>query len=233
MTAPSPTPPATGPALTAPVAPTPSPLGVAPTTTPPAADPADDGGNPTDGVDFSSLTLEEAQEQLKNMTTALTRANKQARDARLRAAKPTPPPTKPKAPADGTPPAVDADAIKAAARAETEGALKPVIVRNAAAAALSAAGVSLPQDKDKRSTLVKRLTSMMDLDAITVAADGELEGLEDEVELLKTLVPELFRLKKPPPAKIDGDQKPTPPAKPLTPTEKLASMVFPGSFGTS
>jgi hypothetical protein len=207
----------------------PSPLGVAPPVTDPTQD-ADDGttGSPNDGVDFSKLSEEELREQLKATTTALTRANKQAERARLKAAAPKPAPPKATPVVDGTPEVTQAilDGIKSDTAAEYEGKYKPLIIRNAAAAALSAAGVSLPQDKDKRSALVKRLTGMMDMEQVSVDDKGELDGLDEEIDLLKELVPELFKIKKPAPAKIDGVDKGQGRAKPLDPTEQLAALVF-------
>lgn len=207
--------------------PEPSPLGVAPgTNTPPAPEPEPETDNPNDGVDFSKLTPEEAIAQLKATTAALGKANAQATKYRLAARpKPTPPPKRP-APTEVTDEVLDE--VRTSTRTEVENTYKPALIRASAESAFAAAGVSLPADRDQRKAKIGALLRLVDNSELTIGDDGELEGLEDQIETLKAAMPEVFRPVRPRAPRIDGADKGEGHAKAKSPTEQVAALVFGG-----
>jgi len=62
---------------------------------------------------------------------------------------------------------------------------KPRLVKSAARAALAEAGA--------KKTAIARLSRSIDLDSVEVDDDGEIEGLDDQIEELKDDLPELFK----------------------------------------
>jgi hypothetical protein len=208
--------------------PEPSPLGVAPGTAQPPApvtDPPDDSvTDPNDGVDFADLSDDELRTQLKATKAALTQANAQAKKYRLAGAKPKPPPA-PKAPTGEVTDEVLTE-VRTSTRAEVENTYKPALIRAAAEAAFISAGVSLPQEKDQRKAKIRALLRNVDQDELTVGDDGELEGLEDQIETLKVIMPEVFRAVRPKAPRIDGADKGAGREKAKSPTEQIADMIF-------
>ena len=79
---------------------------------------------------------------------------------------------------------IDPEAIKAAAKAEARAESDARIRRTAARAELKAAGI--PADQ------VGKLVGMLDLDSLDVDDDGEIDGLDEAIEELKTSWPQLF-----------------------------------------
>jgi hypothetical protein len=73
---------------------------------------------------------------------------------------------------------------------------KPRLVKSAARAALAEAGA--------KKTAIARLARAIDLDSVEVDDDGEIDGLEDQIEELKDDLPELFK---------DEDDDDTPPRR--------------------
>lgn len=206
--------------------PEPSPLGVAPGTAQPPAPASDppEVTDPNDGVDFAELSDDELRSQLKATKAALTQANAQAKKYRLAGAKPKPPPA-PKAPAGDVTDEVLTE-VRTSTRAEVEGTYKPALIRAAAEAAFISAGVSLPQEKDQRKAKIRALLRNVDQDELTIGDDGELEGLEDQIETLKVIMPEVFRAVRAKAPRIDGADKGTGREKPKSPTEQIADMIF-------
>jgi hypothetical protein len=70
-----------------------------------------------------------------------------------------------------------------AASAETEGRIRPQLLRHIASAKLEAAGASGD---------TTRLVGLLDLDKVQLTEDGDLTGLDDQVVELKTEFPNLF-----------------------------------------
>lgn len=205
----------------------PSPLGVAPGTNTPSAPETEttEQDNPNDGVDFAGLSDDELRTQLKATTAALTKANAQAKKYRLAAPKPTPPPKR-TAPTEVTDEVLDE--VRTSTRTEVENTYKPALIRASAESAFIAAGVSLPADKDQRKAKIKALLNSVDHAELTIGDDGELEGLDDQIETLKLVMPEVFRPVRPRAPRIDGADKGEGHAKAKSPTEQVAALVFGG-----
>lgn len=94
----------------------------------------------------------------------------------------------------------------------------------AARAALASAGLKGP---------AVRLVPLLDLDAVTVGDDGEVTGLDTQVNLLKTEYPGLFGEVKangapPAPGAINIGNRTAPPAKPKTSAQILAEQITGG-----
>lgn len=139
-------------------------------TTDDAADEADDDN----GDDDDEYTPPSKEEWTKTQA-ALTKANAEAKKRRLAAkVKPTEEPKK--------------DATETAEEAEERISKKwkPKVIRQGAKAALSEAGASNPA----------RLVGLLDMDSLDIDDDGEVDGLEDEIDRLKDEFPELFRKKR-------------------------------------
>lgn len=79
--------------------------------------------------------------------------------------------------------------IEAEALTKAEEKFKPMLVREAAKRAFMEAGVVLP--KGKETAALARVIKVLDMDEIDYA-DGEIHGLEDEVDRVKDEWPELF-----------------------------------------
>lgn len=116
------------------------------------------------------------------------------------------------------------------ARAEVESRYKPLVVRTAAKAAFLTAGIATSAgDTD---TKVSRLIRLLNLDDIEIDEDGDVLGLDDQVDQLKDTFPELFqRAKEPEPVrkvrapKGDTGAKTATPPKPKTIGEMVAARV--------
>ncbi|MFC5947067.1 phage scaffolding protein [Pseudonocardia lutea] len=104
------------------------------------------------------------REEWEKVQRQLRRANNEAKKRRLR---------------DKEKPAESEDA---AAR------YKPLVIRAEAKAALVAAGLN-----DTSEGRVKKLLRMIDVEDIEIGDDGELDGLEDQIESIKEDWPELFK----------------------------------------
>lgn len=81
---------------------------------------------------------------------------------------------------------------EAAERAEAR--YKPIVVNKAARAALIQAGglAAVEDDKAKADARMKRLLKLIDLDDLSIDDDGEVLGLDEQIEGLKADYPELF-----------------------------------------
>lgn len=131
----------------------------------------------------------------------------------------------------------DEAVIKAAdeARTEAEARFKPMIVGKAARLGLVAAGLAPDTSEDR----MKRLLKMIDMSDVDLDEDGEVSGLEDQIDQIKETLPELFRKPEPEPAppapkvrapKVDAaDRKNVPPA-PKTTGEMHAARILSGNY---
>ena len=144
---------------------------------------------------------------------ALTKANADAKRHRLKArelAKPA-----------------DDDAKAEAARVEAEKRYKPAAVRSAAKAAFLEAGLN-----DASPERVKKLLRMVDLDDVDVDGDGDVTGLDEQIESVKDDYPELFRPAEQPrkrATKLDAANRQTGGTdRPSSTGEKIAAALFAG-----
>jgi hypothetical protein len=126
----------------------------------------------------------------------------------------------------------DDDAVVKAveeARAEEAAKFKPIVVTKAARAALLEAGLATDTPSDK----VKKMLRLIDFDDIDFDEDGEVSGLEDQIDQIKTDFPELFRKpepEKPEPKprapKIDAADRKNVQPQPKTTGEKHAAAIL-------
>lgn len=161
-----------------------------PTTTPPAPTPP-----PTDAWTPPSR---EEWERTRATIERLNGEQKAAREAALAASR-----------AKG-----EQDAHAAAEQA-AENKYRPLIINNAATAALVAAGADKPD----------RLLALINRDKVTINPDGTVVGLEAEVAALKKEWPELFRKPAPTPAQV-GAPNPGGAAPKKSTAERLAERMM-------
>ena len=95
------------------------------------------------------------------------------------------------------------------ARSETEDKFRPLLAKSAARAALAAGGATGD---------LKKMVKLLDLGELDISADGEVEGLDEQIDELKKDFPSLFRgedkdddLKPRRRGSADGGQKRKPP----------------------
>lgn len=121
--------------------------------------------------------------------------------------------------------ALEAAREEAAAAAEQK--LKPVVVNAAAKAALLAAGLNATGD-----TTIKKLLRTLDLADIDIDPDGEISGLDDQIDGIKEAFPELFKKDEPAPAsrirapRLDAAGKNNTPPAPKTTGERYAEQIL-------
>lgn len=126
---------------------------------------------------------------------------------------------KPPADEDKTP---DADAEARAAQA-AEAKFKPVVVRTAAKAAFVEAGLVLP--KGKGDAALARALKLLDMAEVEITDDGEVEGLDDQIEEIKSEFPELFVSTRRP-GRVDGaGREGSDNGKPKSSADKIASLL--------
>jgi hypothetical protein len=155
----------------------------------------EDDEDDEDEDDLGELTEDELRAELKKTRQSLSTASGSAKVKRdkikklnaelAEARKPKPPAKRTGATDDDEKPDVEAikDAAKAEARAESDGRIRKLAVR----AELKAAGI--PADQ------AGRLIGLVDLDALDVDDDGEVEGLDEAIDELKAAWPQLFNVK--------------------------------------
>jgi len=85
---------------------------------------------------------------------------------------------------------LDVEKVKADAAAEADGKWKPKVVRSAARAAFIEAGLVLP--KKNADAVLGRVLRLLDVDDLEISDDGEVDGLSDQVEEIKSDFPDLF-----------------------------------------
>lgn len=118
------------------------------------------------------------------------------------------------------------EAAREEAVANTEKKLKPVVVNAAAKAALLAAGLN-----DTSDAKIKKLLRTLELDDIDIDDDGEVSGLDDQIDGIKDAFPELFKKDEPAPAtkvrapRLDAAGKNNAPSTPKTTGELYAQRI--------
>lgn len=171
-----------------------------------------DGGDGKGGEPFKAPT----EVEWRRTQAALAKANAEAKRQRLKAKELA-------KPANG-----DDDAAKAeAAKVEAEARYKPVAVRSAAKAAFLEAGLN-----DASPERIKRLLRMVDLDEVDVDTDGDVTGLDEQIDSVKDDYPELFRPADQPrkrTTRLDAANRQTVgDGKPRSTGEKIAAAVLSG-----
>lgn len=115
----------------------------------------------------------------------------------------------------------DPEDVAAKAYAEAESKFKPIVVKQAARAAFTEAGLILP--KGKEANALARAMKLLDMDDIALSDDGDVEGLAEQIAELKADMPELFARKTT--TRVDGAERgrSTPAAK--SSAQRLAGMI--------
>lgn len=122
----------------------------------------------------------------------------------------------------------DLDKVRADAVAEADGKWKPKVVRSAARAAFASAGLVLPA-KNADAALA-RVLKLLDVDDLEISDDGEVDGLSEQVEEIKTDFPELFTASgKSRAGRVDGADRGQTNGKAKTASELQAAALLGGS----
>ena len=195
-------------------------------------DDEDDDDDDEDDDEFADLSEAEIRAELKKATERLTKAGGSVKSKRasirklkreLEEAKKPRPAGKKKADDDDDAP--DLDAIREAAKAEARAEADNRIKRSEAKAALVAAGVSRDQAAD--------LVGFVKLDDLDLDDDGEVEGLDDEIERIQKKYPAFFakptrRRRESVAGGADRDGDGRKPRKPMTASQRQAALVTGG-----
>ena len=125
----------------------------------------------------------------------------------------------------------ETDAEKAIREAEekAEARYKPIVVKKAARAALIQAGATtaVEGDKEKTEARLSRLLKLIDVGDLSVEDDGEVLGLDEQVEALRADYPELFEAPaRKPKTRPTGAPKPAAQEKPKTTAEIHAAKLL-------
>lgn len=180
--------------------------------------------------DLADLTEEELKAELRKTQAQLARSSSsnaakrkrlKAREAELAEARRGKPAAKPKGKSDDDAP--DIDAITSAAKAEAKTEAKALVIKAEARGALRAAGV--PADR------VAKAVGLLSLDDVDVDDDGEVEGVDDAIDALRSEWPELFpkgaaRKRARVAGDKDTDGKATRSRKPMTTTEMQVAAAL-------
>lgn len=150
-----------------------------------------------DGTPFTKADLDALQE-------ALRKARKDARAAKR--GQPD------DAAGDGSAP----DAVSAA-RAEETGKWKPLVIRTAARSLFTEAGIQAEGDA------MNRVIRMLDLDDLDVDEHGQVDGLREQVEDIRTDFPQLFTTARSRAPRVDVGDKTTAPGKRPSASELLVA----------
>lgn len=119
-------------------------------------------------------------------------------------------------------------AVREAAE-QAEARYKPIVVKKAARAALIQAGATaaVEGDKEKSEARLSRLLKLIDVSDLSIEDDGEVLGLDEQVESLRADYPELFdapaRKSK---ARPTGAPKPAAVEKPKSTAEIHAQRIL-------
>jgi hypothetical protein len=125
----------------------------------------------------------------------------------------------------------ETDAEKAIREAEekAEARYKPIVVKKAARAALIQAGATaaVEGDKEKSEARLARLLKLIDVNDLSVEEDGEVLGLDEQVDALRADYPELFDMAtRKPKARPTGAPRQAAPEKPKSTAEQHAARLL-------
>jgi len=196
-------------------------------------DDSDDDDSDDDEDEYADLSESELRAELKKATDRLAKAGGSVKSKRARIRKLNreledarkPKPAGKKKAADDDDDAPDLDAIRDAAKAEAKTEADNRIKRSEAKAALVAAGVSREQAAD--------LVGFVKLDDLDFDDDGEVEGLDDEIERIQKKYPTFFakptrRRRESVAGGADRDGDGRKPRKPMTASQRQAALVTGG-----
>lgn len=196
-------------------------------------DEEEDDDEEDDDDEYANLSEAEIRAELKKATERLTKAGGSVKSKRasirklkreLEDARKPKPSGKSKGGDDDEAP--DLDAIRDAAKAEAKAEADTRIKRSEAKAALVAAGVTREVAAD--------LIGFVKLDDLDLDDDGEVEGLEDEIERIQKKYPTFFakatgrRRRESVAGGADRGGEGARPKKPLTASERQAALVTGG-----
>lgn len=119
-------------------------------------------------------------------------------------------------------------AVREAAE-KAEARYKPIVVKKAARAALIQAGATaaVEGDKEKSEARLSRLLKLIDVSDLSIEEDGEVLGLDEQVESLRADYPELFDAPaRKPKARPTGAPRPPAPEKPKSTAEQHAARIL-------
>ena len=119
-------------------------------------------------------------------------------------------------------------AVREAAE-KAEARYKPIVVKKAARAALIQAGATaaVEGDKEKTEARLARLLKLIDVSDLSVEDDGEVLGLDEQVEGLRAEWPELFESReKKAKARPTGAPRPAAAEKPKSTAEQHAARIL-------
>lgn len=166
-----------------------------------------------------------SREEFERMTKALTEANAEAKRHRLRVRELRREARTAGQAADKSGAVDDEAAARAASDAAdaAERKYKPIAVKSAARAALLAAGLN-----DGSDGVMRKLLRLVDMDDVDLDEDGEVVGLDDQIDDIKDTFPKLFEKAEAEPQKpgrpraprIDAANKKGDPPQPKTSGEK-------------
>ena len=193
----------------------------------------DDSDDDEDDDEFADLSEAEIRAELKKATERLTKAGGSVKSKRasirklkreLEDARKPKPAGKPKR-GDDDDETPDLDAIRDAAKAEAKAEADTRIKRSEAKAALVAAGVSREVAAD--------LIGFVKLEDLDLDDDGEVEGLDEEIERIQKKYPNFFakptrRRRESVAGGGDRDGTGRRPAKKMTASERQAALVTGG-----
>lgn len=112
------------------------------------------------------------------------------------------------------------------AEEKAEARYKPIAVRKAVRAALVEAGAtaSTEGDKEKTEARIARLMKLIDIGDLSVDDDGEVLGVDEQIDGLRADYPELFEAAARPKVKVrpTGAPRPAAPDKPKSAAERHA-----------
>lgn len=167
----------------------------------------DDDTDDTDDEEEEESDEPISAEEAKKIRAALKKANDEAKRYRLEAKK-----LKKETATDSEKAIITA---KEEAEKAVEDKYKGLLVRAEAKAALTDAGLTSGHE---------RFIKMLDMDAIEVEDDGDIEGLTEQIQALKKDFPEVFDAKKKVAGKADAGGK-TPANKKMTSAERIAANL--------
>lgn len=111
--------------------------------------------------------------------------------------------------------------VEAEITGRVEAKYKGVVVRQAARAAFAEAGLVLP--KGREDSALKKALKLLDVDDIDITADGDVDGLAEQIEDIKADYPELFA--RPRASRIDAAPRGKPPVQEKSTAEWLAAAL--------
>lgn len=154
------------------------------------------------------------QADIDALQTALRKSRKDARTARRGG------PAADKGKDDGE----DPEKARVDAESAAEAKWKPTVVRTAARAAFAEAGLVLP--KGKADATMARALRLLDVDDLEINEDGDVEGLEEQIEEIKLDFPDLFATQQRKPGRVEAADRGSGGGKTKTTADLIAGQLL-------